>query len=88
MHRLSGDYNPLHSDPEFAAAMGLSQPILHGLCTLGIAARVIVAHFCSAEPQCLQSIQCRFTKPVFPGDTLEVSSSLVHSVHTITLSSQ
>ncbi|XVV38300.1 MaoC/PaaZ C-terminal domain-containing protein [Streptomyces sp. CA-100214] len=71
LYRLCGDRNPLHSDPDFAARGGFSRPILHGLCTYGITARVLLAAV-GASPSDLASIDGRFTKPVLPGAPLTV----------------
>lgn len=71
LYRLSGDRNPLHSDPAFAARGGFAKPILHGLCTYGIAARTLLAAV-GAAPSDLTAISGRFTAPVTPGDTLTV----------------
>jgi acyl dehydratase len=72
LYRLSGDYNPLHADPDFAAKVGFERPILHGLCTFGYAGRALVAHACGGDPRRLSSFRGQFAKPVFPGDTLVV----------------
>lgn len=72
LYRLSGDYNPLHADPEFAAKVGFDKPILHGLCTFGYAGRAVVAHGCEGEASRLTSLRGQFSNPVFPGDTLVV----------------
>jgi acyl dehydratase len=72
IYRLSGDYNPLHADPAAARDAGFSAPILHGLCTYGFAARGILAAGCGNDAARLKSLECRFTAPVYPGDTLEV----------------
>ncbi|MGH3493862.1 MAG: MaoC/PaaZ C-terminal domain-containing protein, partial [Sciscionella sp.] len=72
LYRLTGDRNPLHSDPAFAARGGFPRPILHGLCTYGITARVLLAAV-GAPPSGLTSITGRFTSPVMPGDTLTVN---------------
>ncbi len=70
IYRLSGDYNPLHVDPDFARAAGFEQPILHGLSTYGHVCRLLVkAHGVDAS---MRVMDCRFTAPVFPGDTLTV----------------
>lgn len=72
LYRLCGDRNPLHSDPAFAARGGFSKPILHGLCTFGMTARLLLNAFAPGMPSQLKSIAGRFTKPVMPGDTLRV----------------
>jgi len=73
IYRLSGDLNPLHSDPEAARAAGFHQPILHGLCTFGVAGRLLMAQLCHYEPGRLLSIAARFSAPVFPGESVRVS---------------
>ncbi len=72
LYRLCGDRNPLHSDPEFARRGGFDRPILHGMCTYGITARLLVGAVCAGEPSRLRTISGRFTKPVMPGATLTV----------------
>ena len=74
LYRLTGDRNRLHSDPKFAAAAGFEPPILHGLCTYGITARLLLNEFCGGDPAKLSAIDGRFTKPVTPGDELIVSA--------------
>lgn len=72
LFRLSGDRNPLHSDPVAAAPFGFAKPILHGLCTYGIAARLLFETLCDGDPERFRSIGGRFTKPVIPGEQLTV----------------
>jgi acyl dehydratase len=73
LYRLLGDYNPLHVDPRVAREANLPRPILHGLCTYGIATRALLRVLCGNDPGRLARIDCRFTAPVFPGDTIMVS---------------
>mmetsp|Transcript_6800 Transcript_6800/g.5807 ORF Transcript_6800/g.5807 Transcript_6800/m.5807 type:complete len:320 (-) Transcript_6800:59-1018(-) len=70
LYRLSGDYNPLHVDPKTAKSYGFDEPILHGLCTLGFAARHVIEACLDGEEKRLKTFRCRFTKPVVPGDHL------------------
>jgi acyl dehydratase len=70
IYRLSGDRNPLHADPEAAAAGGFRTPILHGLCTYGVAGRALVRACCGGDPARLKSMQVRFSAPVLPGETI------------------
>lgn len=76
LYRLSGDRNPLHSDPTFAARGGFDVPILHGLCTFGFAARGLLGHVLDGDPQRLASIAIRFSAPVLPGDSLHTEGWL------------
>eukprot|EP01130_Rhizamoeba_saxonica_P009389 TRINITY_DN3813_c0_g2_i1.p1 TRINITY_DN3813_c0_g2~~TRINITY_DN3813_c0_g2_i1.p1 ORF type:complete len:306 (-),score=72.98 TRINITY_DN3813_c0_g2_i1:42-917(-) len=69
-YRLSGDYNPLHIDPNLATMVGFERPILHGLCTYGIACRAVLEHFCDNDVSRLAAFRVRFASPVLPGDTL------------------
>ena len=68
--RLSGDYNPLHSDPNFAKTAGFEKPILHGMCTYGIACRSLVESVCEGDAKRLRKFDCRFSSPVYPGETI------------------
>ena len=72
LYRLSGDRNPLHSDPAFAAMGGFDRPILHGLCTYGFTARALLHALCDGDPDRFAHIEGRFSAPVFPGETLTV----------------
>jgi acyl dehydratase len=73
LYRLSGDRNPLHSDPAFAKRAGFDRPILHGLCTYGFTGRALLHALCGSDPARFGSMRARFSKPTMPGDTLNVS---------------
>lgn len=71
LYRLSGDYNPLHADPEFAAGVGFDQgPILHGLATFGYIGRAVALQCCGGDANRIRSLTAQFKKPVWPGDVL------------------
>ena len=70
IYRLSGDWNPLHADPAIASSAGFPVPILHGLCTNGLACRAILQAYCSYDVARFASMFVRFSKPVYPGDTI------------------
>jgi acyl dehydratase len=70
LYRLNGDDNPLHADPTVARAAGFARPILHGLCTLGIAGHALLRSCCGYDPKLMRSLTLRFSAPVFPGETL------------------
>lgn len=71
-YRLNGDYNPLHADPAIAAKAGYPQPILHGLCTLGMCGHALLRTLCEYDPSRLKALSLRFSAPVLPGDTVLV----------------
>ncbi len=73
VYRLSGDRNPLHADPKFAARGGFARPILHGLCTYGVTGRALLHTLCGSDPARFRSMSGRFTHPVIPGDRLTIS---------------
>lgn len=70
IYRLSGDYNILHSDPTHAQKVGFPRPILHGLCTLGVAGHALLKTLCDYDPTRFKSMDVRFSSPVYPGETL------------------
>lgn len=72
IYRLSGDYNPLHIDPEAARFGGFDAPILHGLCTFGQCAQLLLGALADGDPARFKTIKVRFSAPVFPDDALTV----------------
>lgn len=70
IYRLSGDYNPLHADPEFAKRARFERPILHGRATFGAAAHALLRMCCDYQPERLVGMDARFTSPVYPGERL------------------
>jgi acyl dehydratase len=73
IYRLSGDRNPIHADPQIAAEAGFDRPVLHGLCTYGIAGHAVIAELCAYRPARLRRLDARFSSPVFPGETVTTS---------------
>ncbi len=70
IYRLSGDPNPLHASPEVAESAGFKAPILHGLCSLGVAGHAILKTCCDYDPAKFKSLALRFSSPVYPGETI------------------
>lgn len=71
LYRLSGDMNPLHADPKFAAEVGFDRgPILHGLCTFGYVTRALIAGALKGDASKLRKLTVQFKKPVWPGEDL------------------
>jgi len=70
IYRLSGDYNPLHADPAYAAKAGFKMPILHGRATFSVAGHALVKSVCGYDPVKLKSMEGRFSSPVYPGETI------------------
>jgi acyl dehydratase len=70
LYRLSGDRNPLHSDPKIAKMAGFPRPILHGLCSYGTACRSVLATVCKYDHTMIAGFDVRFSSPVFPGETI------------------
>ena len=70
IYRLSGDPNPLHADPKVAKSAGFEAPILHGLCTLGLAGHAVLKTYCEYDTERFKSLRLRFSAPVYPGETI------------------
>jgi len=70
IYRLTGDENPLHVDPDSARRSGFPRPILHGAATFGIAAHAVLRTCADYDPARLAAIEARFSRPVFPGETI------------------
>lgn len=70
IYRLSGDLNPLHIDPGVSALGGFDRPILHGMCSYGVAGRAVLKVLCGNDPARLRRLDVRFATPVYPGETL------------------
>lgn len=69
-YRWNGDDNRLHLDPDIAARAGFGRPILHGLCSLGVAAKALLQGLCCNDPARFRGLDARFTAMVTPGETL------------------
>ena len=70
IYRLSGDMNPLHADPKVAAVAGFRAPILHGLCSFGVAGRALATLACGGDASRIKHMQVRFSSPIYPGETI------------------
>lgn len=70
IYRLSGDFNPLHADPDIAQKAGFEKPISHGLCTFGVAGHALLQSCCDYDPARLTAMKLRFSAPAYPGETI------------------
>lgn len=70
LYRLSGDYNPVHADPEVAKAAGFPEPWIAGMCSMGLATRAVIARLCDDDPSRIRSMFVRFRNVCFPGETM------------------
>jgi acyl dehydratase len=74
LYRMSGDRNPLHIDPAIARMVGFQEPILHGLCTYGVACRRFIQEVFKGDSGRVKSYSARFSSPVIPGEKLQVKA--------------
>lgn len=74
IYRLSADLNPLHADPDVAAVAKYKQPISHGLCTYGVAGHRLIEMVCGGDPNRMRSLDCRFSSPAYPGETIRTEA--------------
>jgi acyl dehydratase len=72
LYRLNGDRNPLHAEPALARAAGFERPILHGLCSYGVCCKAVLATLCDYDASRIRSLGLRFSKPIYPGETIAV----------------
>jgi len=77
---VSGDFNPIHIDAEFAKNVNLKGNILHGMCTMSFIATAIV-EWNGCGPECLKKLKVRFTKPVYPNDSIEIKGRVKEIVN-------
>ncbi len=70
----SGDFNPIHIDPEFGKMVGLGGAILQGLCTLAFASKTVTNWL--GDPGKLKKIKCRFSAPVMIEDVITVEGTV------------
>lgn len=74
LYRLSGDWNTLHIDPDVATAVGFPSPILHGMCSFGIAVTAVVDELLDGDVSVVRSYRTRFAGVAYPGDVLRISA--------------
>ncbi|MFF7727742.1 MaoC/PaaZ C-terminal domain-containing protein [Streptomyces sp. NPDC008001] len=72
LYRLNGDWNPLHADPGFAERAGYDRPILHGLCSYGMALKAVADTALGGDVARIRAYRARFAGVVYPGETLRV----------------
>ena len=70
LYRLSGDYNPVHADPDVALQAGFHEPWIAGMCSMGLATRAVLERFCENDPARIRSMFVRFRNVCFPGETM------------------
>ena len=71
----SGDFNPIHIDPEFAKAVGLPSNILHGLYSMGLVARANAA-LAGGDPRALKRLSVQFRGMGMPEQEIVVSGTV------------
>ena len=71
----SGDHNPLHLDPVFAATTPFGRPVAHGMLVLAFASELLTRSFGRAW-LCGGKLRAKFRSPVYPGDVVTVTGTL------------
>ena len=79
VYRLSGDNNPLRSDPAMARRAGFDRPIMHYMCVYGMVGRELLRELADGNPKHFKLLSARFSRPVYPGERLKVSGSVRES---------
>ena len=74
--KLSGDYNPIHLDSDFAKSKGFDSPIIYGLLLSSQMSRLIGQEL-PDKNAVLTGIQIDFIKPSYPGDKLIFEANLI-----------
>ncbi|MGW4051083.1 MaoC/PaaZ C-terminal domain-containing protein [Streptomyces sp. NPDC004779] len=72
LYRLTGDWNPLHADPATARRAGYDRPVLHGLCTFGMAVKAVTDHLLDGDAAAVTGCRTRFAGVFLPGETLRL----------------
>ena len=72
----SGDFNPIHIDPEFAKAVGLPSNILHGLFSMGLVAKAAAQGLAGGDPRALKKLTVQFRGMGMPEQEIAVTGTV------------
>lgn len=72
----SGDFNPIHIDPDFAKAVGLPSNILHGLYSMGLVAKAAAQGLAGGDPRALKKLTVQFRGMGLPEQEIEVTGTV------------